>query len=330
MEKAIAQTKLLIAEQYDDHEWRFSSQLSEKNFDKYHRPYYLFTNENIDAYLKAANIKSGSKALSVLASGDQAFNLIANGIKDIDTFDINKLTEYYVFGLKMALILKCNYQEFTEAYSKLLCILTSPEEIMSIIRDSLPYMYGKYRIYWTEILDFYNKLNKESELLINIICILEGEKINADKIKQANTYLKNELNYNIFKTNLLNSNMSYKFSNMLDLPQNFKKEYDYILLSNILDYVWLYWGDYWDKNQLDAFTNSLNPILNENGIIFLHYCFFKHNYMRFSKISRYDLLDYDAINFKGVLSDKTEHMILKRKKEGEAIISWKELLNKLN
>ena len=72
---------------------------------------YFFTNENINAYLNLVDLTDKNNALTVLASGDQLFNLINKEITEIDTFDINKLTEYYVFGIRMAMIEKYNYKE---------------------------------------------------------------------------------------------------------------------------------------------------------------------------------------------------------------------------
>ena len=75
---------------------------------------YLWTNENIDAYLNIVDISSKENALSVLASGDQTFNLITKGIMNIDTFDTNKLTEYFALGLSFNALKLCQQNAHIE------------------------------------------------------------------------------------------------------------------------------------------------------------------------------------------------------------------------
>lgn len=75
-----------------------------ENYIKYHNAFsnrvYSYTNENIKSYLNNFDFNGKSSALSVLSSGDQVFNLIHNGITNIDTFDSNYLTEFYSLGIK--------------------------------------------------------------------------------------------------------------------------------------------------------------------------------------------------------------------------------------
>lgn len=305
MERAIEQTKLMITSQY-----KFVKPL---HFDSNYQYLYLFTNENIDAYLRHNNFKSGERALSVLASGDHVFNLIANGIKDIDTFDINKLTEYYVFGLKLAIIKKSNYIEFFVTYNKLL--VASPQEFAIIITDLLPYMDQKYRKYWREVVDFYIRIEKECSFNQNLLELLQIEELYRNKIREFNTYLQSEENYNQFKANLNQSNIRFEYSNAINLPEKFTGKYDYLLLSNILDYIYKYWGEDWGKDKLDDYLNALKCILNPNALIYLHYCFrsnFDSTYpINCSKIKYGEFNNSDILYFNGKY-DQLNSMILKR------------------
>lgn len=266
MKNAILQTKHIISQAYIK---GYSQNIEIPNYQKF----YGFTNERINDYLNFAEIKANQKALTVLASGDQAFNLISKGIKDIDTFDINKLTEYYVFGLKMSLISKYNYYEFLVIYSKLLNKNSSREEVSSIIYDALPYMDKAYRIYWQKILDIYTALDKDSHHSRNLFEILMMCPIDMKKMPIYNSYLSNEETYNLFKQNLLKSNITFTHCNAINLSEHFNKEYNYLLLSNILDYIHNYWELGWDKEKLNIYIESLKPILANNSTIFLHYSF---------------------------------------------------------
>lgn len=80
-------------------------------FSEYQRV-YKDTNENIDGYMRLMDLEGKRNALTVLASGDHAFNLVYHGILDIETFDTNRLTEYYSLGLKRAAILKYDYYSY--------------------------------------------------------------------------------------------------------------------------------------------------------------------------------------------------------------------------
>ena len=62
------------------------------HFSKYDKIYYS-TNESLDKILKDIDIKD-KKVLSVQASGDQPLYFSYKGAKQVDTFDINKLTFY--------------------------------------------------------------------------------------------------------------------------------------------------------------------------------------------------------------------------------------------
>ena len=54
---------------------------------------YTFTTENLGGYIKKLNLKN-KKVLTVTASLDHMLNLVLNGVKEIDNFDINKNTYY--------------------------------------------------------------------------------------------------------------------------------------------------------------------------------------------------------------------------------------------
>ena len=90
---------------------------------------YKETNENINGYMQQLDFKDKKKALSVLASGDHVFNLIYYDILNIDTFDTNRLTEYYALGLKRAALLAFTYEEYLLFNEKLTDSSISLEEL---------------------------------------------------------------------------------------------------------------------------------------------------------------------------------------------------------
>lgn len=311
MEKAIEQTKLMLSNDYaiamNQHN---KICIKDANF----KQFYWFTNENIKAYLSVMDVKSNQKALCVLASGDHVFNLIAKGIFNIDTFDINKLTEYYVFGLKMALILKNNYNDFIYDYTALLDPDVTLEETIAIIYDALPYMNLKYRKYWKEIVDYYKSLETKNQKNKTIFNLLSEENVKLSDILPLNIYLESEDSYNKFKDNLIHSKITFNHSNITNIMDKFKDNYDYILFSNILDYIWQYWGNYWDIDMLNKFVESLKPMLSSDALIFLHYCFEEKFAFRESRVLTQNFEEEEKLKFKGKYGYDI-NMILKRIKK---------------
>ena len=235
---------------------------------------YLWTNENIDAYLNIVDISSKENALSVLASGDQTFNLITKGIMNIDTFDTNKLTEYFALGLKRALILKYSYKDFL----RIINILNSGnfyhyEIINDIIKGLFPYMETNHKYYWQKLIDYDFNFRKETGYnygLLELFSMREWPVF----IKEYNTYLLNEENYNLLRSRIAKANITFKCANANKLDTKFKDKYDLILLSNILDYFMYIFGNLWGSENLIEYEERLTKLSKENVIIFLKYAFF--------------------------------------------------------
>ena len=240
-------------------------------FSKYQKVYFS-TNENIKDYLNITDLSKKNSALSVMASGDQLFNLINKNILDIDTFDTNSLTEYLVLGLKYAMIKKYSYKEYLEVYKKLININTNLNEITNIINDLLIHMDEKYRTYWKSIINHNYLLQKNNNNYINLIHMLFISIEPLEFIKKGNNYLSNEEEYNKLRTKIDKANINFKCANAINLNKVFKKKYDVILLSNILDYFNKYYSLF-DYNELKKYELALNTLLKDDGIIYLKYIF---------------------------------------------------------
>ena len=242
------------------------------DFEGYQNIYYQ-TNENITDYLNLIDISQKENALCVAGSGDQAFSLIYKGINKIDLFDINKLTEYYILGLKKAMLLKYNYDEYINTLNKFINQMTMPIEINEIIFDLLSYMEEPYKYFWQNILEYNQKLQKELNINTNFMYNLN---INAGLKTNLSfcPFLISEDNYNKLKSNLNMANLNFKYCNAINLTDKFKRKYDLILLSNVLDYAYIYWGNNWEIQNLNNYITNLQKITNNDGIIFLHYIFY--------------------------------------------------------
>lgn len=241
-------------------------------FDGYHRVYFQ-TNENIEGYLSLEDLSHKEKALCVAGSGDQAFSLISKGINNIQLFDINKLTEYMIMGLKKTMILKYNYSKYFDMIIKLIDSKTSYNFIYNTISELIPYMEEKYQYFWLEVINYYKELQLQEKTDYNLIHMLSL--INVEQIvKNNSTYLNSKEDYNSLKTNLKETQINFKYINALNLKSELKNnKYDLILLSNILDYFHLYWHSNWPISYLECYVDGLTNLMNNNSILFLHYAF---------------------------------------------------------
>ena len=321
VKNAINGAKKIMISRFEDY---YSK--SSENYSKYSKIYF-WTNENIDAYLKLANFNNKENALSVLASGDHVFNLISKGITNIDTFDSNILTYYFALGLKRAMILKYNYYDYIKYMGKLgQNNVTSPEETYAIIRGLYNYMEQSHKMFWESLINYDFKLRKNSSKswynLIELL-LMNDTDIHIDLY---NTYLLNEENYNLLKCRLINANINFKNANAKNINQEFNNKYDFILLSNILDYFQYIFCDYWTYKNLKKYEEKLNSLTKEGAIIFLKYAFFykysgeteKPNHserlFRYSGFRLTDLEDEEIHEINKPYSDAKDAIVLKRVK----------------
>jgi len=225
----------------------------------------------MDYYLNIVHMPQKENALTVAGSGDHIYNLIANGVTNVDSFDINYLTEYLALGLKLALIEKYDYYDFLYMITNIANPLLSLEELSDALTDLLPYMDLKYRIFWREIIDYNYRLQKRKGTNLNLILMLYINVFSNTFNIDNNTYLCDERSYILFKNKLRNAHITFKGLDVADLPSKVKGKYDLILLSNTLDYIEGRWGQNWSHEKLEEYLKSLEALSKDNGIIFYKY-----------------------------------------------------------
>ncbi len=262
-------TKELLNKQYESGK----AFCSGKPFSTYQKVYFS-TNENIKDYINRSNLEGKNTALSVMASGDHSFNLVEKGILNIDTFDSNALTEFYVLGIKRTMIMRYSYKEYLIILNKLLDINTSLEELTSILSDLLPFMDKKYREYWRYIIDYNYKVQINKNSNINLFNLLFINIVSGDKLVERNKYLNDEKTYNKFKSLLVRSNIIFKNVNAIDIPKEFQGKYDVMCLSNIFEYLQHYFSKFYPMDKfIISYIEELMSLMNADGQIFLLYIF---------------------------------------------------------
>lgn len=266
MIKSIILAKKIIERQVN----ALSYEQISSDFTKYQKAFY-WSNENMDYYLNLQDLSQKENALTIAGSGDHIYNLIANGVTNVDSFDINYLTEYLALGLKLAMIEKYDYYDFLYMITNIANPLLSLEELSDALSNLLPNMDLKYRIFWKEIIDFNYKLQKKKGTNLNLILMLYIGVFSNTFNLANNTYLKDADSYNEFKRNLTKSHITFKGLDVADIPTKIKGKYDLILLSNTLDYIEGRWGQDWSYETLQEYLGNLEKISKDNGIIFYKY-----------------------------------------------------------
>ncbi len=244
---------------------RVNKKLERRNetFNKY-SGVYSFTTENIKGYFNERDIKN-KNILTIAASGDHIFNAMLLGAKNIDCFDINKLTKYYII-LKKTAISKLSYEEFIEFfikdkklknYKKVFNVST-----YSKLRNSLP---TDVKVFWDIIF-----LIKDGYQVRNSTLFFK-DVINSE-IFYSNNYM-NEDNYYKLKKIIDNYNLKFYNCNLKDLPKLLNNKYDTIYLSNLINYLYFIFNEPLLYNFRNFITNDLNNYLNQNGKIFVAYLY---------------------------------------------------------
>lgn len=316
MTDCINGAKKLIEEQVRKNKIEFSG----IKFSEYQKTYF-WTNEQIGDYLGVVDLEGKDNALTVTASGDHTFNLITKGILNIDTFDTNKLTEFFAFGFKRAMILKYNYNDFCIIIERLRSTQISIEELNEIILGLLPFMETRHRIFWQSILDFNYNTQRENETNLNLFLMLSLEKQTEITIanKFFNNFLIDEEHYELLRTKLGLANITFTHAEAINLREYFANKYDVILLSNILDYFYKRFGRNWNYDDLQKYVEELKTIMKPDGIIFLHYILsllrkndiYRKQIFNCSTISLEDLINEELILLPEV-NNVTNAIILKR------------------
>lgn len=230
------------------------------------------TTETIKEYIEVLNWKDISRVLTVCSSGDHIFNLINQGVNEIDTFDINPLT-YPYFILRKAIMITNSYEDFYKFLKKLSIYASSEKqeyELFSSIKSAIdkPYDY-----FWEELYSKNLQENVHDITAPSLLSKMCKNYISPQTSKLRNNYYASEEEYEKTRNNLRNSSITFKCVDIKNLESAFKKKYDKILLSNIADYFEV------NTNEKDLYqytVTNLQPLLRINGEILAAYIY---NYM---------------------------------------------------
>ena len=185
------------------------------------------TNEQLSKY-EHFFIKK-TKMLSVIASGEQIFNAILEGVDKIEAFDISTFPKYFLFLKKAGIqaltrdkYIDFFYKSIIEHYKSKRIYDKYSELYFNKIRK---YLTGDYLFFWDSL---FKKFTWEKIYFSNLFVEKIDEKENIIK----NKYLK-PTNFEELKRKISNVKIEVYTGNVFDLISKFRQENDLIYLSNI-------------------------------------------------------------------------------------------------
>jgi len=189
---------------------------------------YSFSNENLAGYLRENNYQD-KMALTVGSSADQILNLINYNCQDITLVDINPFVKYY-YELKKAAIFGLNRDEFLDFFCNKMrtkILSTGPFE-KRIYKKIAGYLSEESQMFWEKLLQKYHTRILKQYLFI------PGELL-RDSLILNNDYLLQD-NFNVLRKKINNVKIEFVQANILNYDFGLE-QYDYILLSNVFDYL---------------------------------------------------------------------------------------------
>lgn len=215
---------------------------TEDIFDRKETPWnygkiYSSANDSMDYIIPLLDIEN-KDILTVLGSGDQAFNFYENGATSIELFDINKLALYYYY--LRVWIIKYNNSFYPE-YSKVNNLNEYLEQMLCFINPSSEKEAQAYK-YWISLI-YRTKKSIDNNLFYRDYCYPGNEIYDLSNLKKV----------------LPNDPVFYNY----DLTKKIdpEKQYDIVFLSNIIEWVF----DYrWD---VETLVDNLSNLVNKDGKI---------------------------------------------------------------
>jgi hypothetical protein len=182
---------------------------------------YGFTTENLGGYLPVR--LNGRRALTVAGSGDHLINLALSGARQITTFDIN-IAALYWSELKNAAVCHLSREHFLQAFMRPGILL---EQAIQMLASALtPAAADFFRAARRR----YGATLRESPLFNN------AHDVPAQKLS-SNPYLATDESYLRAREGLQSAEILFLHASAYQLAQSERGEFDYILLSNIADYL---------------------------------------------------------------------------------------------
>lgn len=206
---------------------------------------YKKSNERIQDYQDYFINKN--KVLSVIGSGDQILNMVLEGVKEIDSFDISIFPKYFLY-LKIAAVQGLSREEYIDFFYD----YNNRAEVYDDMYDRISeYLEPSIKEFWDALLGFFDWQEVYDSTLFSSEPCMVNDAILQNKFLQSDEdYLK------------LRSRLPYKKINTVECDimtgaTKFSGPYDLIYLSNIIYY-----------NSASDYKKMLGDLrLTDNGLV---------------------------------------------------------------
>ena len=205
---------------------------------------YKISNERTQDYY--SYLIGRNKVLSVIGSGDQILNLILEGTKEIDAFDISSFPKYFLY-LKIAAIKALSKEEYIDFFYE----VTQRSEIYDDMYDRISfYLDDEISEFWNSLFNFFDWQDIYNSTFFS------SEPYTAANAINQNKFLQCEAAYEELRNNLDSTVINTYVGDIFNLSCNIDGTYDLVYLSNIVYY-----------NNPDEYREMLGDFkLTDNGI----------------------------------------------------------------
>lgn len=227
----------------------------------YFSRFYIFSNENLSGYLRDNNY-DGKNALTVGSSGDQVFNLINYGCKNVTLFDINPIAKYF-YNLKKACIFGLNKNEFFDFFLGYFSRVKKLSFKVRTYSKISKYLDEETKKFWDYLFNNYSSFTN----------LFFENSLSKKNLISNNDYLNED--FKNLRKKIEESNVDFCTGNIIKIDK-IDTKYDYILLSNVFDYVFNILIKDLNEflsvyNEYNALLDKVKLLLKENGKIYFHY-----------------------------------------------------------
>lgn len=215
---------------------------------------YAFSNENLKECFKIFDIQN-KKCLTVLGSSDQAFDLFLKGAKEVDAFDVNPLTKHYFYLKKAAIqanLTKKEYLDFFNGYGANARATALNKEMYRKIQL---FLEKEERLFWDYLFDNYASEDISTHLF-------SREILNSKMFEKTIEYLSDE-GFQELKKKIHNVKINFYHQDLINLPEVLNNTYDFIYLSNIIQYV----DNMFQNYNIDGKKNQILNLLKYKAIL---------------------------------------------------------------
>ena len=209
---------------------------------------YSMTTENISGFLNQYDLRN-KRVLTVAGSGDQRYNCLLRGASEVTCFDVNPLVDLHL-RLKDTAIKRLSHDEFLRFFG-----VRKDKNGKTFLDKSI---FNKIKNYLDEdvYLFYYYIINEfrgcPSQRAYNDFDYEYGH------MTKLSNYISKD-NYGKMSEIIDGKEIDFVNVNIANLPDILGKEkFDMILLSNISDYIHLFYGD----NHMEVFKEIIDRLVD--------------------------------------------------------------------